>query len=299
MKSCISTVLVSSILSLSFPLLALSEMPKPRMIEAAGATFPLVTAGEGEPVLFVHGAVGDYRKWDGLWKDIADGHRFMAVTQRWFGTTSWPADKAFSRDVQDGDLVAILQALGEPVNLVGLSNGGPVVLRAALRVPDLVRSVVVYEPNLADVLIGSDEGTAALDQFEAALGDTSAAVAAGDDEGAARALVEAIYALPKGGFDTLDPVQKAMVLDNAHTMPMMWNAPSPTPLTCADLRKITVPVLVIYGAETLPLWQVASKTVAECVPSARLAALEGVGHIGPVVAKDAFVTLVLDFVDAQ
>lgn len=261
--------------------------------------FPLVTAGEGEPVLFVHGAIGDYRKWDGLWKDVADGHRFMAVTQRWFGTTAWPDDKPFSRDVQDDDLVAILQALGEPVNLVGLSNGGPVVLRAALRTPDLVQSVVVYEPNLADVLVGTDEGMAALDQFGAALGDTSAAVEAGDNEDAARELVEAIYALPEGGFDTLDPVQKAMVLDNAHTMPMMWNAPDPTPLTCADLGKITVPVLVIYGAETLPLWQLASRTVAECVPNAQLATIKGVGHIGPVTAKDAFVKLVFDFVDTQ
>ena len=274
-------------------------MPAPRMIEAAGAFFPLVTAGEGEPLLFVHGAVGDYRKWDGLWKDIADGHRFMAVTQRWFGTTEWPDDKPFSRDVQDDDLVAILRALGEPVNLVGLSNGGPIALRAALREPDLVKSVVVYEPNLADVLIGSDEGRTALDQFGAALGDTSAAVDAGDDEGAARALVEAIYALPKGGFDTLDPVQKAMVLDNAHTMPLMWNASDSTPLTCDDLRRITVPVLVIYGAQTLPIWQVASKTVAGCVPNARLATLEGVGHIGPVVAKDAFVNLVLGFIDTR
>lgn len=44
------------------------------------------------------------------------------------------------------------------MNLVGLSNGGPVVLRAALRSPELVQSVVVYEPNLPDMLIGTAEG---------------------------------------------------------------------------------------------------------------------------------------------
>ena len=124
-------------------------------------------------------------------------------------------------------------------------------------------------------------------------------MAAGDDAEAARELIEAIYALPEGGFDTLDPVQNAMVLDNAHTMPMMWNAPDPAPLTCEDLGKIETPVLVVYGAKTLPLWQVASKTVAECVPDARLATLEGVGHIGPVAAKDAFLALLLGFVDTH
>ncbi len=150
----------------------------------------MVTAGEGEPVLFVHGAVGDYRKWDGLWEDVAAGHRFIAYTQRWFGTTAWPEDKPYARDVQDDDLVAILQALGEPVHLVGLSNGGPVVLRAALRVPDLVQSVVVYEPTLLDVLFGTAEGEAVVGEFFAGVADTSAAVEAGDNEEAARELIE-------------------------------------------------------------------------------------------------------------
>jgi pimeloyl-ACP methyl ester carboxylesterase len=295
----VAEVLVSSVLSAAVPLGASAEMPAPGTVEAAGAAFPVVTAGEGEPVLFVHGALGDYRKWDGLWEDVAAGHRFIAYTQRWFGTTAWPEDKPYARDVQDDDLVAILQALGEPVHLVGLSNGGPVVLRAALRVPELVQSVVGYEPTLFDVLFESAEGEAVVAEFFAGEADTSAAVEAGDDEEAARELIEMIYALPEGGFDRLDPVQKIMVLDNAHTMPLLWNAPEPTPLTCEDLRKITVPVLVIYGAETLPLWQLASRTVAECVPKARLATIEGVGHKGPVAAKDAFVNLVLGFADAQ
>lgn len=296
---CAAEVLLALIISATAPLAASAEMPAPHPLEAAGAAFPVVTAGEGEPILFVHGALGDYRKWDGLWEDVAAGHRFIAYTQRWFGTTAWPDDKPYARDVQDDDLAAILKALGEPVHLVGLSNGGPVVLRAALRAPDLVRSVVVFEPTLFDVMFDTPEGEAAANDFFAGEEDTAAAMAAGDHTGAARALIEHIYALPKGGFDALDPVQKAMVLDNAHTMPLMWNAPDPTPLTCDDLGKIDVPVLVVYGAETLPLWQVASRTVASYIPNARLAALEGVGHKGPVAAKDAFVNLMLDFVDGN
>ena len=89
------------------------------------------------------------------------------------------------------------------------------------------------------------------------------------------------------------------MLDNAHTIPLLWNAPDPTPLTCGDPRKITVHVLVINGAETLPLWQLALRAIAECVPNAQLATIEGVGHNGPVAAKDAFVKLMLGFVDAQ
>ena len=76
----------------------------------------------------------------------------MAYTQRWFGTGEWPANKPYSRDVHSDDLVAVLQAIGEPVHLVGLSNGGPPALWAAIRAPELVRSLVLNEANLPDVL---------------------------------------------------------------------------------------------------------------------------------------------------
>ena len=49
-------------------------------------------------------------------------------------------------------------------------------------------------------------------------------------------------------------------------------------------------VLVINGAETLPVWELAAKAIAECVPNAQLAMIEGVGHNGPVAAQDAFVS---------
>ena len=278
---------------------ARAEMPAPGVIEAAGAEFPFVEAGEGEPVLFVHGAVGDYRKWDGLWKDVAAGHRFMAYTQRWFGTGEWPPDKPYSRDVHSDDLVAVLQAIGEPVHLVGLSNGGPPALWAAIKVPELVRSLVLYEANLPDVLFGSAEGEAAVGAFYDGFGDVEAALEAKDDAEAARELIEAIYALPEGGFDTLDPVQKAMVLDNARTVPLVWNAPDPTPLGCDELASIEAPTLVVASAETLKMWSLAAEAIAGCIPGATLALIDGVGHNGPVQAKDEFVKVTLDFIDAH
>jgi pimeloyl-ACP methyl ester carboxylesterase len=276
-----------------------AEMPAPDLLEAAEAKFPFVEAGEGEPVLFVHGAVGDYRKWDGLWEDVAAEHRFMAYTQRWFGTGEWPRDKSYSRDVHSDDLVAVLQAIGEAVHLVGLSNGGPPALWAAIKAPELVRSLVLYEANLPDVLFGSTEGEEALGAFFGGFGDVEAALEAKDDAEAARELIEAIYGLPEAGFASIDAVQQAMVLDNAHTMPLLFNQPDAIPIGCDELAKIKTPTLVIAGAETLKAWSLEAETIAGCVPGATLAVLEGVGHNGPVEAKDAFVKLTLDFVDAH
>ena len=39
--------------------------------------------------------------------------------------------------------------------------------------------------------------------------------------------------------------------------------------------------------------------LADCVPGAEVAVIEGVGHGGPLQARDPFVELMLDFVDAH
>ena len=127
-------------------------MPAPEMLEVGDVAFPFVSAGTGEPALFVNGSWADLRSWCDLWQDVAAEHRFMAYTHRHFGATQWPQDKPFSRDVHTADLVAILRTLNEPVHLVGWSYSGGMVLRAAMEVPDLVRTVTVYEPSLSSIL---------------------------------------------------------------------------------------------------------------------------------------------------
>ena len=140
-------------------------MPAPEMLEVGDVAFPFVSAGTGEPALFVNGSWADLRGWCDLWRDVAAEHRFMAYTHRHFGATQWPQDKPFSRDVHTADLVAILRTLNEPVHLVGWSYSGGMVLRAAMEVPDLVRTVTVYEPSLSSILPDTPKNKALLEAF--------------------------------------------------------------------------------------------------------------------------------------
>jgi pimeloyl-ACP methyl ester carboxylesterase len=75
--------------------------------------------------------------------------------------------------------------------------------------------------------------------------------------------------------------------------------PAPTPETCADLKAIQAPALIVKGSTTLPTFAANADVVAGCLPHAEQATIEGVGHGGPADAPDAFATLLLDFVDAQ
>ena len=56
-----------------------------------------------------------------------------------------------------------------------------------------------------------------------------------------------------------------MFIENAHTMIPDFDAPTPEPLTCAQLGEVSCPVLLIVGSETLPHYKlVAAEVLAVC-----------------------------------
>ena len=249
-------------------------------------------------MLLVHGMFADNRAWLGLEEAIARGHRFVAYTQRGFGTGGWQ-DATYSRDRHTEDLVAILEGLDAPADLVGWSYGGAIVLGAAAEVPDRVRRVVVYEPFVPELLGGTPEADAAAEAFWGLWGPTDAAVQAGDDEKAVRAAIEATNGLPPGGFDSQDPAAQTMQLENAHTVALQWNAPQPTELTCDELGTLRAPTLIIAGAATLPGFTEMAKAVAACIPGAETAVIDGAAHDAPLAAGPAVAERVLGFIDAR
>ncbi len=90
-------------------------------VDAAGASFPYVTAGAGEPVLFVHGAFSDHRIWEPMREAVAGDHRFLAYTQRHFGPEDWPETP--------GSTVTCTQPISPPCSMPGasrcMSSAGP------------------------------------------------------------------------------------------------------------------------------------------------------------------------------
>ena len=64
--------------------------PKPRQLKANGIDLTFVDQGEGAPIVFVHGAVGDLRFWEPQRTAFAKNHRYVAYTLRYHGTGAWP-----------------------------------------------------------------------------------------------------------------------------------------------------------------------------------------------------------------
>jgi pimeloyl-ACP methyl ester carboxylesterase len=114
-----------------------------------GVDLAYVEQGQGEPVLFVHGGVGDYRAWDQQMDAFGAGYRAIALSCRGY----WPnpklrPDESITLDTFVDDLAEFVQALhAGPVHLVGHSSpGGFGSLRLASRHPELLRTLVLLEP---------------------------------------------------------------------------------------------------------------------------------------------------------
>jgi len=292
-------LVLAASLSMSLALPAVADGVGVDSVEAAGTTYPAIVVGSGPPVIFVHGMFGDGRVWAGLANAAsAAGHRAIAYDQRGFGPGS-VSDPAATRDRHTADLLAILQAVGEPADLVGWSYSGPIVLRAAAEAPERVRRIVLFDPYVPEMLGGTPESDAAGEAFGAILGPAIDALDAGDTVGAARLAVEAVLGLGEGGFAGEPPAVQAMQLDNAPAFAVSWNAPEPRAMTCEELGTVRAPTLIVTGAKTLPAFTEMAKAVAACVPGAETASMDGVGHGGPIEAADAFGELALGFIGRE
>jgi pimeloyl-ACP methyl ester carboxylesterase len=265
-----------------------------RHAEVNGTRLPYVEQGQGEPVLLVHPSVADHRTWNRQRAVLASRYRVIAYSQRYFGTEPWRPDwPKLGVPTQTDDLAAFIRGLGSgPVHLVGWSSGGVVALHLALKHPELVRSVFVYEPSLGTVVTDSADRKAMTDDRAAAFGPTVQAVRAGDHEGALRLLLDAVDDR-SGALAGWPPAEQSVALANARTLPLEFfdSAPAP-PVSCADLARLRPVAVVARGELTRLSYRLMADTVAACVGGDRHVVVPQARHLWPADDPRAFSSLV-------
>lgn len=109
-----------------------------RWVEAGGVRLHYAEAGEGEPLVLVHGWPQHWFEWRDVIGPLAERHRVICPDLRGFGWSEAPG-AGYEKETLAGDLIALFEALGlERVRLVGHDWGGFVGFLICLRRPDLV-----------------------------------------------------------------------------------------------------------------------------------------------------------------
>ncbi len=190
----------------------------------------------------------------------------------------WPDGKPFHFRQDIDFLESLLDGDEEPVHLAGHSYGGFLALQLALRRPELVRSIAVYEPVAFGILDPTEDADAWSElglvkrEWEPKDG--------GADEEWLRAFVDwwngagawnRLAEETRGAFRTMGwkMFQEVMTLAADRT-------------SGATYATITAPTLILGGA-TSPL---AERRVVEklgaALPNATARFFPGVGHMGPI-----------------
>lgn len=255
-----------------------------------------VEQGTGTPVVFVHGASGDWRIWDGLRTEIAANYRYISMSRRYHHPNAWADDgKNYTFDQQIEDVADFIRALNVgKVHLVGNSYSGRLVGYLAVKYPELLRSVVLGEPSLAAP--SSAEGKAAVAAYAKDLAQASAVARAGDNRQAAILVANAVFG-DQDGFKKMSSVQQQRWLDNATTMaPMFGGRPSP-PISCEQLKNLKVPALVARGERTRENFVFGHDALLGCLPPSTAAAvIPGAAHQWPIENPSGAAAVILPFV---
>ena len=106
------------------------------------ATLWVEERGEGDAVLLLHGGMSDVDEFDSNLFQLADRFRVIGYDRRGFGRS---ADTGpFTMEAMAADASAVIESVAAgPAHVIGYSAGGMVAALAAIRRPDLVRSLTI------------------------------------------------------------------------------------------------------------------------------------------------------------
>src|SRR5579884_1323146 len=249
-------------------------------VEVNGARLWFEEAGDGPPVVLVHGGLGDSRLWDRQFAPFAEEFRTIRYDHRFFGRSERPGGPYLLVD----DLLGLLDALRlERTALVGLSLGGRVAIDAALAAPERVWALVPVCSGLTGM--DADPYTPRQDA------ELEAALDAGDLDRAAD--IELAVWARLGATDEL----RALLLDNV-AGPPADATPSRRPEPAAPrLGELRVPTLVVTGEQDVPEIEVVGDTLEREIPGARRVRIDS-DHYLPIRQPETFNRVVLDFLAA-
>jgi pimeloyl-ACP methyl ester carboxylesterase len=270
--------------------------PQIKQATLDGATFVYQEQGDGAPVVFVHGCCTDYRAWEAQREAIASHYRFIAFNLRYHGNAPWSDDGSkYSVKTHVDDVAAFIHGLNAgPVDLVGWSYSGPIVLLVALQHPELVRSLTVYEPSAGAFVTDLASLKSVGEDRQAMMGPVIAASKSGDVAGVARLVPAGVNNQPNF-FDTATPEIRSMFLDNARTVALLLASPPPPPITCDQLREIKVPALIARGEATRTSFRISTEAAANCIPGAKVGIIPGGRHLAMIQQPEAFNMALLQF----
>ncbi|WP_254656400.1 alpha/beta fold hydrolase [Roseovarius sp. 217] len=228
--------------------------------------------------LAIHCSLSHSGSWGPLAREVSGALRLTAFDLPGHGQSgAWSG----ADEIQAVSTAMAADFLDAPTDIIGHSFGATVALRLAVERPDLVRSLILYEPVFFAVGLHDQPGLRA--GHVAEMAEYAAGMAVGDFLRAAEGFTgvwgdrRGWTALPEGARAAM---AAQMPLIEAATAALYEDAGRM--LSSGALERIGVPVLLMEGSASPEIIAAINAGLAARIPDARRVVVQGAGHMGPI-----------------
>ncbi|MBB3428775.1 pimeloyl-ACP methyl ester carboxylesterase [Rhizobium sp. BK312] len=243
-------------------------MPQPKasgMADVDDIKMYYAEYGAGDPILFIHGGLGNADVWGAQVADFARDHLVIVADSRGHGRST-RSEKPFGYDLMTSDYVALLDYLKVgKVTLVGWSDGGIIGIDMAMKHPEKLTGVIAQAANVTTDGVKPDVmSNKTFNDYINVAGEY---------------------------YKKLSPTPneyEAFV----NQISQMW-ATQPA-WTAADLGKITVPVTLAIGDHDEAVKLDHTKMMAKEIPGAKLVILKDASHFAMLQDPEGYDAMIRD-----
>jgi pimeloyl-ACP methyl ester carboxylesterase len=212
---------------------------------------------------------------------LSPTHRVLAPDCYGSGKSpEWPSDRTIRLDDEVDFLEPVLAAAGESCVLVGHSYGAAVALIAALRHPERVRALALYEPTLFALVDAEKPPPNGADGIRNTVAAAGAALDAGDRESAARLFID--FWMGDGSWTRMPTQRKPAIVDSIVNLRRWGYALSTEPTPAKAFADVRAPVLYMVGENSPESAHAVARILLPMLPRVRMVHVPGVGHMAPV-----------------
>ena len=236
-------------------------------------------AGQGRPIVFIHGVGTSGELWQQDLAELADDARLIVYDRRGYGGSSEsPRDWGAHAD----DAIALIEALdAAPAVLVGYSGGAIPALDLALRRPELVDALVLLDPafNIKRCITPG---------FVRTVLTARLLRMAGRPRQGAEHWMRYVASYSTGGtaFDKAPPERREILRRNAPGIFADSDSGFGEHVDEDALRGIARPVTLVEAALSPPFLRKSCARLQQLMPQARVVTLERSGHYVGLDARE-------------
>ncbi|QYA13486.1 alpha/beta hydrolase [Rhizobium sp. AB2/73] len=243
-------------------------MPQPKasgMADVNDIKMYYAEYGEGDPILFIHGGLGNADVWGAQVADFARDHLVIVADSRGHGRST-RSQQSFGYDLMTSDYAALLDYLKvDKVTLVGWSDGGIIGIDMAMKHPEKLTRVIAQAANVTTDGVKPDVmSNKTFNDYINVAGDY---------------------------YRKLSPTPNEYEAFVKQISKMWETQPA---WTAADLGKITVPVTLAIGDHDEAVKLDHTEMMAKEIPGAKLVILKDASHFAMLQDPEGYNAMIRD-----